>query len=91
MTLLMPFDCTQLVRNLFGLLVVNANYVVLACGREHCPVRVVVQGHYEIALLECVPDLLPCLGSELVEVAAGVGHQEQGCRAVVKLIYGSPS
>lgn len=87
----MPFDCTQLVRNLFGLLVVNANYVVLPCSREHCPVGVVIQSHYEIALLERVPHLLPCLGRELVEVPAGVGHQEQSRRAVVVLVYGPPS
>jgi hypothetical protein len=72
MPLLMPLDGRQLMLHFLGLLIVDADDVVLAGSREGSSALVVIQGHDVVSFLIGVPNLLAGLGSELVEVPVGV-------------------
>ena len=74
----------------FSFLVVDPDEVVLAGGCEGSSIGVVVEGHNVVSLLEVVPYFLAGFGSELVEVAVGVGDQQHSGGAAIELIDGAP-
>jgi hypothetical protein len=90
-SLLMPLDCAEFMGYFLCLFVVDADDVVLACGGEGGAGGGVVERHDEVVLFDAVPDLLACFCGELVEVAAGVGDQQDGGGAAVVLVEGAPA
>ena len=74
----------------FSFLIVDPDEVILACCGEGSSIGVVVKGHNVVSFLEVMPNLLAGLGRELVEVAVGVGYQENCGGAAIKFIDGSP-
>ena len=74
----------------FSFLIVDPYEVVLAGCGEGSSIGVVVKGHNVVSFLEVMPNLLAGLGRELVEVAVGVGYQENCGGAAIKFIDGSP-
>ena len=74
----------------FCLLVVNTDDVVLARRAEGRTVQSVVDGHNVVALFVVVVDLLARLGSVLVQVTVGVGHQQDGSCGAAHLVQRTP-
>lgn len=68
MSRLMPGDTFQLRCYLFGLLVVNSQYVVLTSCNELLSLGMVIHRQDEVIDLNCGKDLFPCLGCELIQV-----------------------
>ena len=77
-------------RNFLGLLVINPDQIVLASSRKSSSIRVVVQSHNVVSFLKMMPYLFTSFGSELVEMAIGIGNQKYGGRTTIKLIDRSP-
>ena len=91
MALRVPFDGLELAADLLGLFVVNSDGVILACSAEGVSVERIVKRKDVVALLMRVEDLLSSFSCVLVEMAVGIGYEQNCGIAYVGLINRPPA
>lgn len=87
----MPLDRREVVGDFLGLLVIDADGIVLPRRAEAASRRRVVQGHDVVALLCRLENLLARFGRVLEEVPVGVGNQQDGSSGAAHLVEWPPA
>ena len=91
MASLVPQLPLQIMRSLFGLLIVDADKVIPARGREISPIMRIVQGKDLVVGFSSVPKLFTCFGQELEQMPVGICGQHHSPHRLQLLGSRSPA